>query len=288
MKEQFPEIVKNRRSIRSFNGEHIPDETIREILSLAAYAPSSWGRHPVEFIVIRDRKVMAELARCKQMGAGPLAHGDAAIVPIIDKRNLELWVEDAAVASTYILLAAEYCGVAACWIHMKDRRGHTNMAEEDIRDLLGIPSHYGILNAVSLGMPKRPNEPRKLSAKIHYEIYGGISMDTVKGKVQALISASSCCAELKKVGQDWLDAVGTDKESTATQKLLAEIENDIMPIDGMIRFAESERCLQMFGEKGAADMLAHGKEIKAQGAVYCDCPACVYALEVKNLLQQQN
>lgn len=171
MKKQFPEIVKNRRSIRSFSGEHIPDDTIEAILSLAAYAPSSWGGHPVEFIVIKDKKTMAELARCKQMGAGPLAYGDAAVVPIIDKRKLELWVEDAAVASTYILLAAEYYGVAACWIHMKDRRGHTNMAEDDIRALLGIPEHYGILNAVSLGMPKKPNEPRELSAKIHYESY---------------------------------------------------------------------------------------------------------------------
>ena len=176
MKEPFPEIVKSRRSIRNFSGERIPDETINEILSLAAYAPSSWGGHPVEFIVIRDRKTMRELARCKQMGAGPLAFGDAAIVPVIDKRDLELWVEDAAVASTYILLAAEYCGVAACWIHMKDRRGHTNMAEDDIRELLGIPSHYGILNAVSLGMPKKPNEPRELSAKIHYETYGGMKL----------------------------------------------------------------------------------------------------------------
>lgn len=173
MNKQFPEIVKNRRSVRCFSGAHIPDEKIHEILSLAAYAPSSWGGHPVEFIVIRDRETMRELARCKQMGAGPLAYGDAAIVPIIDKRNLELWVEDAAVASAYILLAAEHCGVAACWIHMKDRRGHTNMAEDDIRDLLGIPSYYGILNAVSLGMGKKPNEPRELAAKIHYGNYGG-------------------------------------------------------------------------------------------------------------------
>ncbi len=173
MKEQFPEIVKNRRSIRSFSGEHIPDETIKDILSLAAYAPSSWGGHPVEFIVIKDKETMSELARCKQMGAGPLAYGDAAIVPIVDKRKLELWVEDAAVASTYILLAAEYYGVAACWIHMKDRRGHTNMAEDDIRALLDIPDYYGILNAVSLGMPKKPNEPREITAKIHYESFKG-------------------------------------------------------------------------------------------------------------------
>ena len=173
MKEQFPELVKNRRSIRQFSGEHIPDETIDQILSLAAYAPSSWGGHPVEFIVIRDRETMSALARCKAMGAGPLAYGDAAIVPIIDKRNLELWVEDAAVASTYILLAAEYYGVAACWIHMKDRRGHTKMAEDDIRDLLGIPNHYGILNAVSLGMTDKIPGERKLQAAIHYGKFGG-------------------------------------------------------------------------------------------------------------------
>ena len=173
MNPTFPDLVRSRRSIRSFSGEPIPEDVLGAILDLAAYAPSSWGGHPVEFIVIRDRETMCRLARCKRMGAGPLADGDAAIVPIVDKRNLELWVEDASVASTFILLAAEYYGVAACWIHMKDRRGHTGTAEEDIRALLGIPSHYGILNAVSLGMPRKPNEPRELKGKVHRGRYGG-------------------------------------------------------------------------------------------------------------------
>lgn len=173
MEKNLLELVKSRRSTRQFSNEPISDELIQKILDIVAYAPSSWGGHPVEYIVIRDRKIMAELARCKQMGAGPLAYGEAAIVPIIDKRNLELWVEDAAVASTYILLAAEYYGVGACWIHMKDRRGHTDMAEDDIRALLGIPDYYGILNAVSLGMPRKPNKPRELSAKTYYGNYGG-------------------------------------------------------------------------------------------------------------------
>ncbi len=35
----------------------------------------------------------------------------------------------------------------------------------------GIPEYYGILNAVSLGMPKKPNEPREITAKIHYESF---------------------------------------------------------------------------------------------------------------------
>lgn len=165
------QLVKSRRSTRKFSDEHLSDEIIGKILDVAAYAPSSWGGHPVEYIVIRDKATMAELAKCKAMGAGPLAYGEAAIVPIIDKRNLELWVEDAAVASTYLLLAAEQYGVGACWIHMKDRKGHTGMAEDDIRALLGIPDYYGILNAVSLGMKKETPAERNLQATVHHEKY---------------------------------------------------------------------------------------------------------------------
>ena len=112
-------------------------------------------------------------------------------------------------------------------------------------------------------------------------------MNTVKEKVQAMISSFSCCAGLKKVGQEWLDAAGTGNEAAVTPMLLAEIEKDIMPIDGMIRFAESEKCVQMFGPQKAAELAAHGKTIKAQGAVYCDCPACAYAVEVRDLLKRR-
>ena len=174
MDDMLLNLVKNRHSTRSFTGESIEDETIQKILNIAMYAPSSWGGHPIEFVVIRDKNTLKELARCKAMGAGPLVYSDVAIVVLTDKRNLELWVEDASVASTYILLACEYYGVGACWIHMKDRKGHTKMAEEDIRDLLNIPDYYGILNAISLGVKKDNvyHEEIKIdTSKIHYEFH---------------------------------------------------------------------------------------------------------------------
>ena len=110
-------------------------------------------------------------------------------------------------------------------------------------------------------------------------------MSEVMEKVQEMISAPSCCAELKAAGQAWLDAVGTDKEASATEALLAEIEEDVTPIDGLIAFAGSEAGAKVFGEERAANMLAHAKEIKANGALYCDCAACTVALEVKELLK---
>ena len=107
-------LVKSRHSTRQFTGDKIPDSIIEQIIEIASYAPSSWGRHPVEFITIRNKETLQKLGDCKAMGDGPLRYSDVAIVPIIDTTNLELWKEDASVASTYILLAAEYFGIGAC------------------------------------------------------------------------------------------------------------------------------------------------------------------------------
>ena len=49
------ELVRHRRSIRRYTGERVPDDVVKEILKIALLAPSSWGRHPIEFVVLRDR-----------------------------------------------------------------------------------------------------------------------------------------------------------------------------------------------------------------------------------------
>lgn len=98
--------------------------------------------------------------------------------------------------------------------------------------------------------------------------------DFVTQKVNELIEAPSCCAEAKEAARNWLDAVGTDKEAEASKNLVAELEEDIMPIEGLIAFAGSEAGEQVFGAETAKNVLAHGQELKASGAKYCDCAAC--------------
>lgn len=98
--------------------------------------------------------------------------------------------------------------------------------------------------------------------------------DYVVEKVNELMNAPSCCAEAKEAARNWLDALGTDKEAEASRNLIAEAEEDIMPIDGLIAFAGSEAGAQVFGEELAKNVLAHGQELKASGAKYCDCAAC--------------
>ena len=48
-----------------------------------------------------------------------------------------------------------------------------------------------------------------------------------------------------------------------------------MPVDNLIAFAESETGAKVFGgEEAAKGVAEHGRQIKAAGAKYCDCPAC--------------
>ena len=98
--------------------------------------------------------------------------------------------------------------------------------------------------------------------------------DYVTEKVKDLMNAPSCCAEANAAALNWLDAVGTDQEAAKTRELIAEVEMDIMPIDGLIAFADSDAGAQVFGAETAKKVAAHAKEIKAAGGKYCDCPAC--------------
>ena len=99
-------------------------------------------------------------------------------------------------------------------------------------------------------------------------------------KVKALVNVSSCCAEAKEAGNNWLEAVNTEKRDEAAQKLIEEIEEDIIPIDGLIAFAASDAAKKKFGAEGAADLAEHAKQLKADGAAYCDCPACAAVADI--------
>ncbi|ADL04591.1 hypothetical protein [Lacrimispora saccharolytica] len=93
-------------------------------------------------------------------------------------------------------------------------------------------------------------------------------------KTHELMNAPSCSSEAKAAAQSWLDAIGTEKEAMETKRYIDELEADIMPIDSLIGFAESDAGIHVFGADTAKNIAIHAKEIKSNGAKYCDCPAC--------------
>jgi len=97
---------------------------------------------------------------------------------------------------------------------------------------------------------------------------------TIQELTADLLAAPSACKEIKEAAQNYLDAVGKEGEAEAAKAYVAELEADIMPIDGLIAFAESDMGAKVFGADGAKNVLIHAKERKEAGEKYCDCPAC--------------
>ena len=78
-----------------------------------------------------------------------------------------------------------------------------------------------------------------------------------------------------------------DVSSATIRNIMKELEEDIVTIQDLIALAESNQGKQIFGEEKAVQVAEHAKEIKQQGALYCDCPACTaaaYILEKKDEL----
>ena len=89
-----------------------------------------------------------------------------------------------------------------------------------------------------------------------------------------------CYEGLKAAAEQWLDAVGTEREAEASRKYVFELEDAVTDIDTVINVFGSDMAKEKFGEEMANNIRSHAIEIKAKGAVWCDCPACTAGLKV--------
>ncbi len=101
-----------------------------------------------------------------------------------------------------------------------------------------------------------------------------MTKDDMKKTVQSMITAPSCCQELKTAGEKWLDAIGTADEKVSAAALVAEAKEDVATIDHVLAFFKSEKAASIFGADKAKAMAAHAQDVKAAGGKWCDCPAC--------------
>lgn len=92
-----------------------------------------------------------------------------------------------------------------------------------------------------------------------------------------------CCNELKQAAQAWLDSIGTDKEKEAGEKYVAELQDSIVSVEGMLAFLPTEEAKTKFGEETANKFYEHAKDLNAQGIKNCDCPACTAASAILEL-----
>ena len=116
------ELLKHRRSIRTFTDEPVSQENIDSLLKAALSALRRWAK-PVECIVVRNKETIARLKTYKKHGTTPLGTAPLAIVVIADGQKSDVWVEDASIVSILIQLEAEKLGLGSTWIQLRRREG---------------------------------------------------------------------------------------------------------------------------------------------------------------------
>ena len=167
--------LMQRRSIRKYTKEGIPEEKLTTILQAALLSPTSKNLHPWEFLVIQNREALERLADCRDRGASMLKEAAAAVIVMADTSINDVWVEDCSIAMSNMLLTAADQGVGGCWIQVRNRVSgqEGKSTERFVKEVFGLEEKYAVEAILSLGMPaqERPQMEldEKLWDKVHYD-----------------------------------------------------------------------------------------------------------------------
>ena len=176
--ENFTELLKRRRSTRKFTSEKISEDQVVELMKAALMSPSSKRSTPWEFVLVDEPEKLEKLAACKERGAGLISKAPLAIVILANPLSSGVWIEDTAIAATFIQLQAESLGLGSCWVQVRERTDASGVsAEENVREILDIPLQFQVSAIIAVGHKAEEKEPfddDKLKwEKIHLNKFGG-------------------------------------------------------------------------------------------------------------------
>jgi len=166
------EAIRTRRSVRSFQIEHIPPSVIERLVDAARWAPSPSNLQTWRFVAIQE---MASLATLKALSPGFPRQATAAIVICSDRRDVRgceeelgriVVIEEAAMAAQNILLAAHGLGLGACAV--------ASFSAAGIGELVELPESIWPILIIALGVPGEtplPPERKPLEKILSWETY---------------------------------------------------------------------------------------------------------------------
>ena len=156
--KDFYELLKKRRSIRSYDTAPVEEWKIELILNAARIAPSSCNKQPWRIITVTDNRLIKQLSLCAPIGTRVNKWmADAPLVfvicaqphPVIHKAarliERDCHLMDIGIAGEHMILMATALGLGSCWIGWFD--------EKKVRELLTVPEDMSIPVMIVMGYP---------------------------------------------------------------------------------------------------------------------------------------
>ena len=166
MEKNFLEIIRTRRSCRSYKPEQITDEQLNVVLEAGTYAPTSRGLQSPFIVAVQNDVLKERLAKmnAEVMGVTTNPYYDApTYVLVFVPEDAPNGVQDASLVLENMMLAAHAQGLGSCWIHREREMFATEEGKELMRQW-GLPEGLIGIGALSVGYPDgepSPAKPRK-------------------------------------------------------------------------------------------------------------------------------
>jgi nitroreductase len=145
------ETIRKRRSIRKYQDRQVSDGVIETLLRAAMQAPSARNLQPWEFVVVKDRDILARVPEYHPYSS--MVPGAGAAVLVCGNTELQAdpgyIAQDCSAAVQNLLLESVNQGLGAVWLGVFPRKERI----EGMMELFGLPPHVIPVALVSLGYP---------------------------------------------------------------------------------------------------------------------------------------
>lgn len=117
------EIIKSmieRRSIRSYKSDAVPEELIDEILTAGTYAPTGRNKQAPIIIAVTDKALRDRISRINAAVMGSDSdpfYGAPVVLIVLADKTVPTYIYDGSLVMGNLLGAAHAVGLGACWIH---------------------------------------------------------------------------------------------------------------------------------------------------------------------------
>ncbi|MDY5100466.1 MAG: nitroreductase [Oscillospiraceae bacterium] len=160
------EVMRQRRSVRSYKADPIPRELLEKVLEAGTYAPTGMGRQSPIILAVTDKALRDRIAKLNAAVMGrdndPFYGAPAVLVVLADK-SVPTYIYDGSLVMGNLLNAAHDVGLGACWIHRAKEVFASEEGKAILREL-GVEGDYeGIGNCI-IGYAATPlpeAKPRK-------------------------------------------------------------------------------------------------------------------------------
>jgi len=177
-------VIKSRRSVRSYKTEQLNKESIEAIIEAGIYAPTAHNDQPWHFTVIQNQEMLqhidkiakSEMAKSevewiKKMSANPefsLTYHAPTLVIVSGRKDGMAWTTDCAAAIQNMLLAAESLNIGSVWLGLL----RFFFEQKDEVQKLGIPEGYEPFYGVALGYKEKEQAtaPKRNMEVVNYII----------------------------------------------------------------------------------------------------------------------